>query len=184
MRKTLLATLLLFICPLTAYAQRHEIAVTGGGYFTPSTTVSFDAGWAVEGSYAGRIVHLPLVSLYGELPLAWGFSGRPSNLPAAFSSDFHSFFVAPGVKLKLTPEFPVSPYFTVGVGAARFRSGGAEDTNTVVQYGAGVDFHVAPFIALRGEVRDYNSGTPVFGFGGGSGRQHNVFATGGIVLRF
>jgi hypothetical protein len=55
----------------------------------------------------------PSASSYGEVPLAWGFSARPStsSLPTALRPDFSSFFFAPGLnKLKLAPEFPLSPY--------------------------------------------------------------------------
>ncbi len=43
---------------------------------------------------------------------------------------------------------------------------------------------VFPFVSLRGEIRNFNSGGVGFIVPGVSGRQNNILATGGIVLRF
>jgi len=167
------------------HAQGHEIALTGGGLFASNQNFNVDASAAIEGSYAGRLAHMPLASIYGEVPLAWGFSNAATiaNVPAALTRECSSFFFAPGLKLKLAPEFPLSPYLTVGVGLGRFHQSGKSDTTTVAQYGGGVDMKILPFVSLRGEVRDYNSGVPDFGLPA-SGRQHNVLVTGGLALRF
>lgn len=177
-------------------AQKVELAVVGGGLFSSNQSFSISTTAAVEGSAAFRMVHVPLASLYFELPIAAGLdtsaraptgvllcNGCGANAPSV-----SSLFVAPGLKLKLGALLPVSPFFTAGVGVAHFRaSSGASGTtstnNALVQFGGGLDLKIAPFVGLRGEVRDYYSGVPSF-TGGFSGRQHNVLAGAGIVLRF
>jgi Outer membrane protein beta-barrel domain len=201
MRSTIRAALLVLITLSASgvLAQSNELAVTVGGKFTTSGNFNIDPSFAIEGSYAGRIIHLPLASFYFELPVAAGLKSTSSNpfsceaiiSPQCAASSFKTsaLFVAPGLKLKLAPEFPVSPYFTVGGGVAHFRgesSNGNSTTNNtgVVAFGGGLDFKIAPFISFRGEIRDFYSGrafTPVIG---PSTRLHNIFTTGGIVLRF
>ena len=47
---------------------------------------------------------------------------------------------------------------------------------------------VAPFLSLRGEVRDFYSGSPELSINQVTGtfdqRQHNIVGTAGIVVRF
>ena len=196
MRKFGALLLFFFLSLQIAVAQSHELAVTVGGKFTVNQNFDIDPSFAVEGSYAGRLIDVPLAALYFELPVAAGLQSTsssppcgtcPISVPTSFKTS--ALFVAPGLKLKLGPELPVSPYFTVGGGLARFRgedNNGNETTNNTntVQFGAGMDFKIAPFISFRGEVRDFYSGMPFTPLIGPSTRQHNLFTTGGLVLRF
>ena len=198
--RTFGALLLFFFLGIQiAVAQSHELAVTVGGKFTSDQNFNIDPSFAIEGSYAGRLIHAPLAALYFELPVAAGLKSNSSNpnsceaiiSPLCNGTSFttSALFVAPGVKLKLGPELPVSVYFTVGGGLAHFRGASNTGNNTsnntkTVQFGAGMDFKIAPFLSFRGEVRDFYSGMPFTPLIGPSTRQHNVFTTGGIVLRF
>jgi hypothetical protein len=47
-----------------------------------------------------------------------------------------------------------------------------------------VDVRVWRFIAVWGEARDFFTGSPDYNIATISGGQHNVVATGGIVLRW
>jgi hypothetical protein len=49
----------------------------------------------------------------------------------------------------------------------------------VFDFGAGVDVRVWRWVALRGEARDFYSGSPDYNVASLSGGQHNVFAAGG-----
>ena len=51
-------------------------------------------------------------------------------------------------------------------------------------FGGGVDVRVWRWVALRGEARDFYSGSPDYNAAPLSGGQHNVFAGGAIVLRW
>lgn len=187
MRSRHTLTLLLFVfISIFASAQAHELALTAGGQFPYNNTYDSGSSFAVGASYAGRIIHVPLASLYFEVPVVVGLKSV-THLPSR--SNYSSLFIAPGLKLKLAPEFPVSPYFVGGIGYARFHQDAnqavsAQSVNTnVFDVGGGLDFKIAPFVSWRGEVRDFYSGLPNFN-SLPSGRQHNVVAQTGIVLRF
>src|SRR5437016_5298335 len=88
---------LVFVLVLSTFlhAQKHELALGGGGDFTSTlsnTTV------AIQGTYAGRLLSLPFVSLYGEAPLGIALDKRASLSTAHYSS----FFFTPGLKLKVS----------------------------------------------------------------------------------
>ncbi len=183
-----------------AAAQAHELSLSAGGIFPyNSSTFETHAGWAIEASYAGRLMHVPLAALYFELPVVIGprNTGIIPSITALENRQYSSLFVTPGLRLKLAPGFPVSPYLAAGVGLAHFKlaaSGGAPQqtsNSTVVDFGGGLDMKVAPFLSVRGEVRDFYSGNPVKDFTSGvpllssiTGRQHNIEPTVGLVLRF
>lgn len=182
--------LLSLLVAAPAEAQSNELAFTAGGQFPTGNHVSFDPAFAFEASFAHRLAHVPLVGLYFELPIVAGFNNTAKvtntlTSPAVFSSQYSSIFFTPGFKVKFAPELPVSPYFVAGGGWARFNPDNAPATNTnVFDFGGGVDMKVAPFLSLRGEVRDFYSGGYRLGFGDLTERQHNIVATGGLVLRF
>jgi hypothetical protein len=79
-------------------------------------------------------------------------------------------------------------FFKVGVGLTRFNrhiNGGATSASPTAAFdiGGGLDIKLAPFISLRRELRDFNSGglglqTPV------AGRQNNLFCDGWTGFRF
>ena len=201
--RLLLALLVVPLCSAVAVGQANEVAVTVGGDFVSNSNNSVSKTWTIEGSFAHRLFGVPLIGLYGELPVAAAFHSKPqlnSACAAVFPPpagcitqpfNYSSLFVTPGLKLKIGgPGF--APYAVVGGGIGRFSptatgtTGSTQPSSTttgVISYGAGADVTLLPFIGLRGEVRDYNSGYPAFGFGG-TGRQHNLFVTVGAVLRF
>lgn len=176
--------------PLAARAQKVELALTAGGDFISNPNYTTDRTWAIQGSFARRVAWLPLVSAYFELPVGASFDTTPNLVTIGQQLRTSSLFVTPGLKVKLTtPVF--QPYAVAGVGLGHFSmkainvgsTTSASSNNLTVGFGGGVDTHFLPFLALRGEVRDYFSGQPEVGFST-SGRQHNVFVTGGLVLRF
>ncbi len=192
-----LAAFLLF--PVFASAQAHELSLTVGGDFPVGTTFNLNPGFAIEGAYAGRLFSVPLVSLYWELPVAYApkNSGNFLSTAGIEQRNYSSLFVAPGLRLKIAPGFPISPYLAAGVGVAHFNLAATANSpqqssnTTVVDFGGGLDMKILPFISLRGEVRDYYSGNPQNNFGTGipgigsiAGRQHNILPTVGLVLRF
>ena len=189
MRGVLLFLVFTVGCSLCAKAQSNDIALTGGGMFSFTNPLDLGAAWALEGTFAHRIAGPPLVGIYFELPVAGSFTSPiPTLSGLAIARSYTSLFVTPGIRLRLAPSFPLSPYFSAGLGYARFNNELFNGSNRVsnsfaVDIGGGLDLHILPFIGLRGEIRNFNSGgldIPALAFG----RQNSLFATAGIVLRF
>ena len=195
--------LLLFLLPAlavcSANAQKNEAAFTGGGYFALSSTFSPNSATALQGSFAHRLFKVPLLGFYAELPVTGSFqSSVPfQNVPVLnlLANSYSALFITPGIRVKLAPSFPVSPYVAVGGGYARFNrhfTNGTTSANSTaaLDFGGGLDIKIAPFIGLRGELRDFYTGDP--GLLSTLGpvatllpqKQHNVVATAGIVVRF
>jgi hypothetical protein len=129
------------------------------------------------------------------LPVAGTFDSTVplTSIPAALSpGNYSALFFAPGVKVKLAPSFPVSPFFVAGGGFARFSkssqlaalSGERTTTTGVFDIGGGLDWKIFPHLSVRGELRDFYSGNPRLTLSTLGQRQHNLVATAGLVLRF
>ena len=180
---------LVLVTALAAHAQSTDVALTGGGYFAASNPLDLGAAWALEGTVAHKIVGVPLLSLSAELPVAGSFSSSiPTLSGTSIARSYTSLFITPGVRVRLAPSFPLSPYVSAGLGYGCFNrqltdGTASADSTFAFDIGGGLDLKVLPFISLRAEVRDFNSG----GIGLESialGRQNNVFITAGIALRF
>lgn len=188
--------ILLFVLPAIllfssrcASAQSNDIGLTGGGYFAVSNPLDLGAAWALEGSFAHRVAGVPLLSISAELPVAGSFtSSIPTLSGITVARSYTSLFITPGVRLRLAPKFPLSPYVSAGFGYARFNrqlftGGTSANSTTAFDLGGGLDLKIAPFVSLRGEIRDFNSG----GLGLQTlllGRQNNLFVTAGVAIRF
>ena len=188
----------LFVCliALPVFAQKNELSLAAGGYFPVSSVFGAGDAFALEGTFAHRLASVPFISLYGELPVVGSFrSHLPTNFftPASYSA----FFLTPGLKVKIAPSFPISPWLAVGGGWARFSKNaslasvtGSDVTNTwAFDIGGGLDVKIAPFVSARGEVRDFYTGNPftsnpLLNLVPIVGNQNNVVATVGLVFRF
>jgi hypothetical protein len=188
-RGTVLLIVFVFFFAVLMNAQSNDIAVTGGGMVAFTNPLDLGAAWALEGTFAHRIAAPPFISVYLELPVAGSFSSSiPTLSGVSIARSYTTLFVTPGIRLKLAPSFPLSPYFSAGVGYAHFNHrlfNGSNSTNDSAAFdiAGGLDLKIAPFIGLRGEIRDFNSGgldIPTLAFG----RQNSVFITAGVVLRF
>lgn len=187
-KSALIVPVLCLLIALGASAQKNEFAVTAGGQFPNNSEFNSGASWAVGASFAHRIFHAPLASLYWEIPVV----GAPQNvMKAPFQTTYSSLFVTPGLKVKFAPEFPISPWLAGGIGVARYHNAAninfSDQTSTkaVFDIGGGIDWKIAPFLSARGELRDFYSGLPDLASASGlSGRQHNVVPQVGLVLRF
>jgi opacity protein-like surface antigen len=180
-------TLLLSACFLSAaQAQKNEFAVSASGLLTSASfNTSSSAGFQIN--YARRLIPLPLISLYLELPFEAGFNGSRTSGPSLNREDYNTLYFTPGLKVKFAPGFPVSPYLAGGLGWGSFRSTNTSATANkfAADLGGGVDFKVFPYISLRGEVRDYWTGAPTLDFPGiYHGNVNNIVLSGGAVFRF
>lgn len=199
MNKFLQIVSAIIIFTSVAWAQKAEIAFTVGAYHPVNNSFSNGNAFAIEGNVAARLASIPFFALYLEVPVAGTLKDVPVNptlsgltTPGSYSS----LFVTPGLRLKLAPGFPISPYVAVGGGLAHFNrsasqtpSGSSSSINKgVFDIAGGLDFKLAPFLSVRGEVRDFYSGSPELTLNQVTGtfnqRQHNILGTGGLVLRF
>jgi hypothetical protein len=181
--------LLMFVGATVASAQSNDIALTGGGLFAFTNPLDLGAAWALEGTFAHRLAAPPVVSVYLEVPVAGSFSSSiPTLSGLSIARSYTSLFVTPGLRLKLAPGFPLSPYLSAGIGYAHFNHqlfNGTSSANDSFAFdvGGGLDLKIAPYVGLRGEIRDFNSGgldIPTLAFG----RQNSLFVTAGVVVRF
>ena len=119
------------------------------------------------------------MALYFEVPaLATPLQDITASI-GAVPRNYDSFFVTPGLRVKLAPTAGVSPRFSAGGGYALFDES---------QFGGGVDFRT-PIkslfpIGLRAEVRDLYTTKPDYNVNTGGGFQHNIALSGGILLHF
>ena len=186
-----------------ALAQKHEIAVTSGALRTGDHDIILPnpgflrtgTGLTFEISYAQRFFDARVAALYFEVPLVVTPRTEIDSSNALSPRSYSTVFITPGIKLKLAPGFKYSPYAVAGVGYARFNESttsvddlpnpGDRGTNRAVfNVGGGIDVRVFPFVSLRGEVRDFYSGTPQFNAELIGDRQHNFLVSAGVVFRF
>jgi opacity protein-like surface antigen len=180
---------LVLVSSLCALGQSNDIALTGGGMFAFTNPLDLGAAWGLEGTFAHRIAGPPVLAISFEVPVAGSFSSSiPTLSGVSIARSYTSLLVTPGIRLKLAPSFPLSPYFSAGLGYGRFHHelfNGSSATNASFAFdvGGGLDLKILPFVGLRGEIRDFNSGgldIATFAFG----RQNSLFVTAGVVVRF
>jgi opacity protein-like surface antigen len=168
---------------VAGYAQSNEFAAEASGLVTAS---SYDPGAGVgfQLNYAHRFFHVPLVSVYGEIPFVAGFNSS-INVGDLARENYTSYYITPGVKVKFAPGFIVSPYLAAGVGWSHFSSTqtNASDTKFASDFAGGLDIKVLPFVSLRLEARDFYGGVPQLILPT-NGDQNNIVVSGGLVLRF
>jgi opacity protein-like surface antigen len=193
----------MFLSASSAFAQKHEVAFTSGGlkigergFDLPRPgRLRFGTGFTYQLNYSRRIFDGKVAALYIELPLA----GTPRTKVEASNvlspRSYSSIFFTPGLKLKLLPGMKFSPYVMAGAGFARFNESStltndqpnanqSSNTDSVFDFGAGIDVHVFSILSIRGEVRDFYSDLPPLNVRALRDRQHNALISAGFVLRF
>jgi hypothetical protein len=189
----------------TAQAQKQELGLQVGfmkptldsnyGFGLDTFNVTADSSFAFQIDYSYRLVNAKVAALYIDVPLTATPKSQFNTANAFFLRSYSSLFFTPGLKVKLLPEAPISPYVVAGVGFARLspsdnringnpNEGDNPQTDDAFSFGGGIDLRANKFLSLRGEVRDFRTGTPQFRTNLFEKRQHNILVTGGIVLRF
>src|SRR5262245_15477951 len=197
--------LMVFTFAPAVFAQESELAFVVGRLKPSDRSLSLNPGPTVDAAFSGaatyqinyarRMINGELASLHFEIPVIvaprTGVKSDNFLLPRTYSTVIFT----PGVKLKVLPGSGFSPYLVSGVGFGRFSSsdtningspntGDRANTSFVFNFGGGVDFNVLGPISLRGEVRDFMTGTPNFGAPFLNDRQHNLYIGAGIVLKW
>lgn len=209
LRKTVLTITCIVLALFPAYAQdnrKNEIGLLLGGTFTPALNVAgpganrleIGSGITFQLTYARQLTTARSMALYFEVPaLAIPLQDITSS-NGTVPRNYDSFFVTPGLRVKLAPSQRVSPWLSAGGGYALFdesanRMDGTHNTTRgtsggALQFGGGVDIRtpikVLFPIGLRAEVRDLYTAKPNYNISTGGGFQHNVVLSGGVVLHF
>ncbi len=180
-------------------AHKNELAFGLGGItaLARADTPGLDAGSgvALQVNYGRRFLSGNKAALYGEINFLASPLRDVSTSVTTATRDFASLYVTPGVRAKFLPASRISPYAVIGGGYADYQQSTAlfdgrpnpasrQLARGVFDFGAGVDVRVWRFIAVRGEARDFFTGSPDYNITTISGGQHNVVATGAIVLRW
>jgi hypothetical protein len=159
-----------------------------------SRGVTFGVGFA-------RILRTSRVySLALEVPAFFNLEEDLDSGGNVVPTAYRQIFVTPSARINLSPATRVSPWVSFGGGFAHFSENrsliysganpGGSSTSGALQGGFGLDVALrktghARHFALRGEVRDFWSGTPYLPLADtGKTRQHNYLVGGGIIWRF
>jgi hypothetical protein len=165
----------------------------------PDPFVRSAKGLTFEVSYGRRLLGNEGCSLSAEVPAVFNFDEDLGSGHNVVPIDYQSFFITPSFRANLFPVTAFSPWVSFGGGFGHFSENGTliyggpnpggSSTTGVMQGGFGLD--VRPFqhhfrrLSIRGEVRDFWSGTPKFPLADtGKTRQHNYFVGGGVIWHF
>lgn len=184
----------------TAFSQKQEIGLTLGRLFSQDRDfsggrLSSSSGTAWQANYGYRIAKTDNLAVY----LQTHFLANPLRTVTApnplASRDYASLYLTPGIRVKFAPDARVTPWAETGFGYALHEhsttrlDGRPNDAprlehGNAFTFGGGVDVRVFRWLAFRGELRDIYATSPNYNVTGVGGRQHNVVAGGGFVLRF
>ena len=184
-----------------ARGQNQELTFSLGGIPGQARSFQGSAGTAQISAdrsfginYGYRLLGARIATLYGEIDFVAIPNRTVTAATATVPQDYASLYVTPGLRLKFFPSSRLSPWGAIGGGYALYQqsaklSNGQNETDKflnrgVFDYGAGLDFRISRFIGLRGEVRDFLSGNPGLNAALNSSTQHNLVASGGVILRF
>jgi hypothetical protein len=186
----------------TEHLQSHELTFSLGAISgqtrslkgSAAGTAQIAADRTLGINYGHHLVGTRVAAVYGEIEFVAIPNRGVTSATAVVAQNYASLYVTPGVRLKLFPRWRLSPWAAIGGGYALYEesaqlSNGQNTTNKflnrgVLDYAGGVDYRLFRLIGLRGEVRDFLLGNPNLNAAPTSSTQHNVVASGGILLRF
>lgn len=152
-------------------------------------------GLSFEINYARTLLVAPVFSVSAEVPAMFNLDEDLGSGANVVPPDYKQIFVTPSLRLNLFPATAVSPWVSFGGGFGHFSEAntlnyggtnpGGSSTTGVIQGGIGLDVRVWHRFSIRGQVRDFWSGTPNLPLADtGKTRQHNYFVGGGVVWHF
>lgn len=194
----LLAAMLL---PLVAqeHAPKNELALQLGALAPHSrsgpASLQLGSGVALQANYGRRVIDARKVAVYGELHfLASPLRDVTSDVSMA-TRDVATLYTTLGVRVKFSPLAGFSPYLAAGGGVGWYEQSASqldgapnaaprEAVRGAFNFGGGADLRVWRWLALRGEIRDFYTGSPAYNVATIGGGQHNLVAGAGFVLRW
>lgn len=203
-KRILMATLaVVTTLAASAGAQKNELAgvvgrtfISDQGVTSPVTdTLRFGNGFTFQVNYGRHLMGEGLTQLFFEVPASFNLDEDLHMNSNVIPEKYKAIFVTPSARANFFASTRVSPWASFGGGYGRFSASsnlefggtytGQKSTNTgVLQLGAGLDVKVFSRFSVRGEFRDFWSGTPNLGVQTGKSRQHNFFVGAGVVWHF
>jgi hypothetical protein len=152
-------------------------------------------GFTFEINYARALLVTPIFSVSAEVPAVFNLDEDLGSGGDVVPTGYRQTFVTPSARLNLLPTTAISPWVSLGAGFGHFSEAktliytgtnpGGSSTSGVLQAGVGLDVKPWRRFSIRGEVRDFWSGTPNLPLADtGKTRQHNFFVGGGVVWHF
>jgi len=189
----------------SAFAQKNELTGIIGRTFISdqgvkgavnliSNDVHFGNAFTFEVNYGRHLMGEGFTRLTFEVPALFNLDEDLNFAANSVPSNYKSYFVTPAVRANVFATTAISPWISFGGGIGHFspssdlefggRSPAKSTTTGVFQMGLGLDVRILRKLSVRGEVRDFWSGTPDITVDTGKSRQHNFFVGGGVVWRF
>jgi len=178
-------------------APRHEVGLTLGHIATSTRggTLDLGSGTALQANYGFKLLEGRHAALYGEVHFLASPLREVTSLNTTATRDFASIYLTPGIRVKFLPLSRFAPYVAIGGGWATYEqsltrldgqpnSAPRSINRGTIDFGGGVDVKFWRFVSLRGEIRDFYSGSPAYNTALIRGGQHNLVIGGGFVLRF
>ena len=209
LRKTVLTLAFVTLAFVLGHAQdnrKNELGLLLGATVTPELqtvapaqgSLQIGSGITLQMAYARQLRSSRSFSFYFEVPALAVPLQKIMASNGTVPRNYDSFFVTPGVRVKLIPSGRMSPWFSTGGGYALFdESAGRIDgshnatrgtSGGAVQFGGGVDLR-SPLkvlfpIGFRLELRDLYTSKPTYNLSTGGAFQHNVVFSAGLVVHF
>ncbi len=203
-RLSMAALVTLAILTASAFAQSNELTGIIGRTFISNqgvkgtnlfdNNVHFGKGLTFEINYGRHIWGEGFTRVTFEVPAVINTDEDLNFAANSVPSSYQSYFVTPSLRANVFATTAISPWISAGGGFGHFRpadhlefggtSGAKSSTTGVMQIGIGLDVRLKSRFTLRGEARDFWSGTPNILVDTGKSRQHNYLVGGGIVWRF
>jgi hypothetical protein len=204
--KRLLVTAFLAVTTLTAsaLAQKNELTGIIGRTFVSDQGVlntnlfdnnlHFGEGLTFEVNYGRHLMGNGFARLTFEVPAVFDFDQDVHFASNLVPSSYTTYFVTPSLRANAFAGTAISPWVSFGGGLGHFgvadhlefggTNPGKGHFTGIFQMGFGLDVRIKRTISLRGQVRDFWSGTPDLNVDNGKGHQHNFFVGGGVIWRF
>ena len=201
-RKQLSIGVLVSICTFIGHAnaQKNEVAGIIGRTFisdqviptsaSPDNLLRFGKGLTFEGNISRQVMGAQALALSLEVPVVFNVDEDTHVHGNPAAPGFSSLFVTPAARLNIFSNTAVSPWVSVGGGFGHFNGSAVQvqpkisSTNGIFQIGGGLDVALFRNFTLRGELRDFWSGTPDLHITTNQSRQHNLFVGAGLVWHF
>jgi hypothetical protein len=184
--------------------QRRTILLSGRNLQIPGVeSLTEDNGYAGGIVYRVRFARLGPAALMAELPIFVVQATNTDLIPLIAQPVFGdtsgvSGFITPGAVLRFGPDSILSPYGFFGAGYARVVEAQLISTDPVrgdfvdkgtwaINYGGGADLRLARFLAIRGELRNFYTGSTssaAFLPATETRQRNTLLLTGGLVFHF